>query len=65
MQIESCEDDPSANCELYNAAALCDPNGVYYTWARSSCPGSCGLCRGSPLFLTLNQKRHSFYLYIL
>lgn len=45
VKIESCKDDPNAQCELYNATALCDPNGVYYAWARSSCPDYCGLCQ--------------------
>lgn len=45
MQIESCKDDPNVQCELYNATALCDPQGKYYAWARFTCPDYCGFCR--------------------
>lgn len=51
MKIESCKDDPSAQCELYNLTALCDPNGVYYSWAQGSCPDYCWYCRGKRYFL--------------
>nr|XP_034329170.1 cubilin-like isoform X48 [Crassostrea gigas] len=41
---ESCQNDPSAHCELFNSTVLCDPNGVFFAWARSRCPDYCGLC---------------------
>lgn len=46
LKIESCQNDPSAHCELFNTTVLCDPNGVFFAWARSRCPDHCGLCPG-------------------
>lgn len=62
MKIEPCKDDPSAQCELYNAAALCDPNGVYFGWALSRCPDHCGLCPATttPLISTVTSLQSSY-----
>eukprot|EP00105_Crassostrea_gigas_P044393 XP_019928541.1 PREDICTED: uncharacterized protein LOC105342302 isoform X6 [Crassostrea gigas] len=60
--LEPCKDDPSAQCELYNAAALCDPNGVYFGWALSRCPDHCGLCPATttPLISTVTSLQSSY-----
>lgn len=60
---ESCKDDPNANCALYNATALCDPNGIYYGWARRNCTAYCGLCQGTttslqPTVITSSQPSY-------
>lgn len=53
---ESCKDDPNAECQLYNATALCDPTGMYYAWAHRSCPNYCGLCQVTTLASTTSTS---------
>lgn len=40
-----CDDNPSANCAVYNTAIICDTKGIYYPWARRNCRLRCGFCQ--------------------
>lgn len=54
FNLLDCDDNPSANCSIYNTAIICDTTGIYYPWARRNCRLRCGFCQSICTFYCIS-----------